>query len=379
MTKPFSTIFGTGTPVRKRNVWKGPERLYPAIVGARKDPVRLRQNLTNLTSYGFGLIAHDGVDTYVVASGTSMLTTPDLLTGTSRTLATTPAGIGSGLVHYKGSFFYCAHNSSPSQIVQRSSNKGVTWSNYGSAGVLSVVGDLLYMVPYQLNNPSLEMSTFYTTSDPAAAAVPRAFSRSSLWGKVVGNANRQYCFSRTASATPLGEVSTNGTSFAQDVGFETLAARAPDSSALTNAVTLAAGRVMVFSCTTVGLYCLVADAAGTWSIGASLPQELDGYRFVSVGSGGTHAIGPNAYTDADGITSILFIVQDPAGNQLARIGTTYDGKDWQFLPPHFNFGGAAPIAPRGVFSKIDGTPLFNASGTVLAEANPNAVELFYEL
>lgn len=374
MTKPFSTVFGTGTPVRKRNVWKGPERLYPAIVGARKDPVQLRPNMSNVTD-GFGLIAHNGLDTYVVASGTRMLTTPDLLTGTSRALATTPAGIGSGLVYYKGSFFYCAHTSTPTQVVSRSADKGVTWSNYANPGTLSVVGDLLYMV----NNFNISAATFHTTSDPAAPAVARAFSRSHGWGKVVGNANRQYCFSRVAVTIPLGEVSTNGTSFSQDVGFETLAARSPEGSALINAVTLADGRVMVFSCTTSGLYCLVADAAGAWSIGASLPQELDGYRFVSVGSGGTYAIGPNAYTDADGITSILFLVQDPAGNYLARIGTTYDGKDWQFLPPHHNFGTTAPTVPLGVFSKIDGTPLFNASGTVLAEANPNAVELFYEL
>ena len=378
MTKPFSTVFGTGTPVRKRNVWKGPERLYSAIVGARKDPVQLRPNMSNVTA-GFGLIAHNGLDTYVVASGASMFTTPDLLTGTARALATTPAGIGSGLVYYKGSFFYCAHTSTPVQVVSRSADKGVTWSNYANPGTLSVVGDLLYMVSYQVNNPAVPLATFYTTSDPAAPAVARAFSRSSFWGKVVGNANRQYCFSRTASATPLGEVSTNGTSFAQDVGFETLAARSPVGSALINAVTLAAGRVMVFSCTTSGLYCLVADAAGTWSIGASLPQELDGYRFVSVGPGGTYSVSPNAYTDADGITSILFIVQDPAGNYLARIGTTYDGKDWQFLPPHYNFGTTAPTVPLGVFSKIDGTPLFNASGNLLAEANMNAVELFYEL
>lgn len=376
MTKPFSTVFGTGTPVRKRSVWKGPERLYPAIVGARKDPVQLRPNMSNVNN-GFGLIAHNGLDTYVVASGTSMLTTPDLLTGTSRALATTPADIGSGLIYYKGSFFYCAHSATPSQIIQRSSDNGVTWSNYGYAVTLSVVGDLLYMVSYPVNNPSFPLSTFYTTSDPNAPAVARAFSRSSWWGKVVGNAARQYCFSRTT--IPLGEVSTNGTSFGQDVGFEALAARAPAGSSLINAVSLAAGRVLVFSCTTAGLYCLVADASGSWSIGASLPQELDGYRFVSVGSGGTYARGPNAYTDADGITSILFLVQDPAGNYLARIGTTYDGKDWQFLPPHHNFGTTAPTVPLGVFSKIDGTPIFNASTTMLAEANTDAVELYYEL
>ena len=136
---------------------------------------------------------------------------------------------------------------------------------------------------------------------------------------------------------------------------------------------------MVFSCSTSGLYCLVADAAGAWSIGASLPQELDGYRFVSVGPGGTYGMTPNAYTDADGITLILFIVQDAAGNYLARIGTTYDGKEWQFLPPHYNFGTTAPTVPLGVYSTIDGTPLFNASSTLLAEANMNAVELYYEL
>ena len=377
MTKPFSTVFGTGTPVRKRNVWTGPERLYPAIVGARKDPVQLRPSTSNVASYG--LIAHNGLDAYVVASGTNIFTTPDLLTGTARAMAQTPAAVGSSLVYYKGSFFYYMHTSTPNWFVQRSSDNEVTWSQYGNAanaGMLSVVGGLLYAVPYLSSNNS---TAFYTTSDPAQAAVSRSFSRFSSWGKVVGNANRQYCFQRTNSNTPLGEVSTNGTSFSQDVGFEALAARKPTGAVLTNAVSLADDRVMVFSCTTSGLYCLVADAAGAWSIGASLPQELDGYRFYGVGPVGTYGSGPNAYTDADGITSILFLVQDAAGNYLARIGTTYDGKGWQFLPPHHNFGTTAPTVPLGVFSKIDGTPLFNASGTALAEANPNAVELFYEL
>lgn len=374
MTKPFSTVFGTGTPVRKRNVWKGPERLYPAIVGARKDPVQLRPNMSNVTA-GFGLIAHNGLDTYVVASGTSMFTTPDLLTGTSRGMPVAPSGLGSSLLSFKGSFYYTAPYSS-SSVLLRSADKGVTWENVsGFAGLLSVAGGTLYSVQAL----GVASATFYTTADPAVAFVARAFSRSSTWGRVVGNANRQYCFSRSAAASPLAEVSTNGTSFAQDVGFETLASRAPGGSALVNPVALAAGRVMVFSCTTAGLYCLVADAAGTWSVGASLPQELDGYRFYGVGQGGVTGFSATTFTDADGITHVLFIVQDPAGNYLARIGSTYDGKEWQFLPPHYNFGTTAPTVPLGVYSKIDGTPLFNASGTALAEANPNAVELFYEL
>jgi hypothetical protein len=381
MTKPFSSIFGTGAPVRSRKVWSGADRLYPAIIGASKDPVKIRGSIPSVSSYG--LLAHNGLDAYVFSSGTGIYTTPDLQTATSRSLATSVAGPGASLVYFKGSFFYASNSATPAPIVQRSADKGVTWTSSSLANAsLSVIGDTLYACRLPLTSGYAADAGFQTLSDPAGAVVSRAFSRASYWVKVAGNANRQYAFAKSAwnsASLVQADVSTNGTSFSQDAAYEALAARAPSGAVLSNVASLANGAVMVFSCTSSGLFSLVADSAGAWSIGASLPQELDGYRFVGIGSGGSYNAISQSYTDSDGVAHYIFIVQDAAGNYLARIGSTYDGKEWRFLPPHYNFGTTLPTVQLGVFSKIDGTPLFHATVGALAEANMNAVELYYEV
>lgn len=384
-TVPFSQLFGIGTPVKKRGVWSGAARKVRSIVGARKDVMRIRPAMSG--AGGISLVAHNDADMYVVAYSTQIATTPDLLTATQRTLSATPAQPVS-LLYYKGNFFYSFAVAGPALTTNKSSDKGVTWASYGSGGMLSVAGDLLYIVPQPTSAGTPQSSNFWTTNDPATAVTARAFSRAGYWGKVVGNATRQYCFGSVGN-TPnngapwtLGEVSTNGTSFSQDAGFEALAAKLPSGVGLRSAVTLADGRVMVMGCAAAsGLYSLVADAAGAWSIGAQIPAELgNGFRLHSFGLVGTYAIGPASYTDADGITHVLFIVRDTDANYLACVGSTYDGKDWRFLDPHYNFGASAPTDWVGVFGKIGGAPpLVSITGTVLGEGNPDAVELYYEV
>jgi hypothetical protein len=379
---PVSEVFATGAPVKKRYLWSGEDRKNRAIVGGRKDAYKLRPKATVIT--GWGALAHNGLDTYVVASGTALFTTPDLLVGTSRSVSNPPTGLGN-LLHYKGSFFYSYPAGGPSLATARSADKGVTWAAYGAAGgMLSVVGDLLYIVPQPIGTSPPATSSFSTTSDPAVAPTARAFSRSAYWTKVVGNSTRQYCFGSPTNSptngTPWiwGEVSTNGTSFSQDTGFETLAARAPMT--LRNACSLAAGRVMAYGVSAAGLFSLVADAAGVWSVGAQIPGELgDGYRLHSPGLVGTYSVGASSYTDADGITHVLVIAQDAAGNFMPRVACTVDGVEWWFLPPHANLGTSQPTAPLGVFSTIGGLLLANYDASQLVEANPAAVELYYEV
>lgn len=375
---PVHQVFGTGAPVKKRNVWSGADRRVRAIVGGRKDVFRLRPKGNGIS--GYSSMAHNGVDAYVVAYGASIFSSPDLLTGTARSLSGTAASAGQ-LLNFGGTFFYCFPVAGPSLAINRSADKGVTWATVPSlgGGQMSVVNGILYSVVQPIASP-IAQSTFYTLSDPAGVATARAFSRASYWGKVVGNATRQYCFASAAAGShwTLCDVSTNGTSFAQDTGYEALAGRAPMN--MRNACSLADGRVMVFGVSTAGLFSLVADAAGVWSVGAQIPGELgDGYRLHSVGTVHSYFIGPAAYTDADGITHVLLMVQDGFGNYLARVACTYDGVDWWFLPPHSNFGTSAPTMYLGVFSNIAGLPVANYSDTQLVEANPNGTELYYEV
>lgn len=379
---PVSEVFATGAPVKKRYLWSGEDRKSRAIVGGRKDAYKLRPKATVIT--GWGALAHNGLDTYVVASGTALFTTPDLLVGTVRSMGSTPISVGA-LIHYKGSFFYSFPVTTSQVQTMRSTDKGVTWAAYlTGGGVLCVVGDLLYIVPQPIGTSPPPTASFHTTADPAVAATARAFSRSAYWTKVVGNATRQYCFGSSLNSSPnampwtLCEVATNGTSFSQDTGFETLAARAPMT--LRNACTLAGGRVMAYGVSTAGLFSLVADAAGVWSVGAQIPGELgDGYRLHSPGLVGTYSVGASSYTDADGITHVLVIAQDAAGNFMPRVACTVDGVEWWFLPPHANLGTSQPTTPLGVFSTIGGLLLANYDASQLVEANPAAVELYYEV
>lgn len=379
---PVSEVFATGAPVKKRNLWSGADRKNRAIVGGRRDAYKLRPKPSVIA--GWGAMAHNTLDTYVVAQNTSIYTTPDLQVGTSRSLPSTPTGLGS-LVHYKGSFFYAYPVAAgPAITTARSTDKGVTWTTYHTSSMLSVVNDVLYLVPQPIGTSPPSTASFSTTTDPAVAPTVRAFSRAAYWTKVVGNAAHQYCFG-SAGNTPangapwlLCEAATNGTSFSQDTGFEALAPRSPMS--LRNACTLADGRVMVYGVSTAGLFSLVADAAGVWSVGAQIPGELgDGYRLHSPGLVGTYTVGSPSHTDADGITYVLVIVQDAAGNYMPRVACTYDGVEWWFLPPHANLGTSVPTAPLGVFSTIGGQVLANYDAAQLVEANPAGVELYYEV
>jgi len=369
----FNRKFGLGAPLKKRNIWSGADRAVRSIVGSYKDPFLLRPGGL---SAAFQMIESNGADMYVVVLASVLQTSPDLITLTSRSAPAGYSWVGANVVYYKGYFFaFCTPGSGVA--VCRSSDKGVTWDLYGSmaGNRLSVVGDLLYCTN------SGATSNFYTTNAPTTAATARAFSRSAYWGRVVGSAARQYVFGSVSSDTTTFnrvEVSTNGTSFSQDAACEALLAQAPVS--MRHAHALANGKTVVFGVGPEGLYSLVADAAGAWSIGAQIPGELaDGYRLYGVPLVVGNAASALMQTDGDGTSYVCLIVQDAAGNYLLRIAATYDGVDWRFLPPHSNLGTTAPNFTAGVMKRIDGRIMTHYNSMRLVEANPSGVELYYEI
>lgn len=375
---PVHRVLGTGAPVKKRNVWSGADRQVRSIVGGHKDVFQLRPKMSGVGGASFNMVAHNGADMYVFSGVTGVYTSPDLITLTARG-APTGGGTWVGMpqiVFFKGEFF-ATYTVSSAAVIARSSDKGVTWVSYpsGSGSRMSVVGDLLYILPNGGAN-------FYTTNAPATAATARAFSRSAYWSRVVGTAARQYCFGSTASgdAAPLdkAEVATNGTSFSQDAACEALMAAAPVG--MRHAHAIANGKTLLFNASPDGLYSLVADAAGVWSVGAAIPGELgDGYRLYGVGLAVSNTGNTQIVTDADGVTYVLMVVQDGFGNYLPRVACTYDGVDWWWLPPHSNLGSTAPNFPMGMYQRIDGRVMAHAASTRFVEANPNAVELYYEV
>lgn len=377
-TVPFSQLFGIGTPVKKRNVWSGTDRLVRSIVGGHKDVFQLRPKMSGVGGASFNMVTHNGVDMYVLTGLNAVYSSPDLVTLTSRAVPAGGAWNGaSQVVSFQGDFF-ATYTISASAVIARSSDKGVTWVSYpsGSGSRMSVVGGLLYFL---VNGNA---ANFSTTNAPGTAATARAFSRSAYWSKVVGTPTRQYCFGASASGDAAtldkADVATNGTSFSQDAACEALMAAAPIG--MRHAHAIANGKTLLFNATSDGLYSLVADAAGVWSVGAAIPGELgDGYRLYGVGLPVSNTGNAQIVTDAEGVTYVLMVVQDGFGNYLPRVACTYDGVDWWWLPPHSNLGTTAPNFPLGMAQRIDGRVLAHFNSTRFVEANPNAVELYYEI
>ena len=369
---PVHTVFGMGAPLRKRGVWSGAERRNRALVGAFKEPFRLWPKPSAIQ--GFAGVAHNGVDAYVAAYSIVVYSTPDLVVGVTRGLPASPTGVGL-LTAFKGAFYYLFPVSGGTTASAVSTDKGVTWVAGPVNGFLSVAAGMLYSLA---GNGS---ANFHTVANPGEAAVARALSRAGYWYRVVGAGARRYAFGAASSTAgtnwTLGDVSTNGTSFSQDAGYEVLAARA--AVPINHACALADGRVMAFGVGPGGMYCLVAEADGTWSVGARMPAELgDGYRLHSAPSIYS-SMGAQAFTDADGLTHFAVLVRDAVGNYLPRVARTYDGRDIAFLPPPHNFGASPPTEPLGVFSTIDGRVLLNVGSAQLVESNENGVELYYEV
>ncbi|MBU0749157.1 MAG: hypothetical protein KKG67_20435 [Gammaproteobacteria bacterium] len=351
----FNIKFGMGAQLRQRPIWTGPLRSIPAMVARQVEPYVVR-DATNPTGQALDSIAYNGTLYAGVNSTGALYTSPDLVTLTSRNA---PYAQHNVVIAVGNRFFARGFYSGGSGWAVLNSIDGATWGSTATAyptGLIMAAGGIGYILP---NSGSAN----FDTVNAAGVVTNRAFAQAGTWSRVVCNGTKWFAI---GSGGAIGNVSDNGTTFANSTGFAAAAAKLTGTVRYLFTV---GNRFVVVSTVSGGtaFSSMYSEDGQTWVQGARYSDFFDGRTINAL------------HHDAVEIDGFLYVAAAVASNAAACMLSTSDGVKWRTHSDYVSGGG---ITLGGLYRRPGADSiLFNAvfGAAPSLETNLAAKELYYEL
>lgn len=358
----FNTLYGQPAALMRRRIWSGEERKLPAASVRVENMFKAHQGFLPNFSQGVPTMAVWNGRVYAIATPTTLYTTPDLRTITSRLVTT---GTIVGLAQHNGTIVVSYVEGST--YYTRASTNDVSFTAVQGSVMAAISRAGGFFFGQQSSNGMSSCPRSVTGTD-AWQSTP--MPSTDFWTKFIHNGTTYLALAGAGSAWSSAAISDSGTSFVLSSGFSAMRATySQGASALNQAVTVGA-KFVLFGATGKRMWTSTSEDGSNFDMKGQLLPTLDGEEFQSITSA----------TVLDGVIYARAVTLDNANVSRLRLVASYDaGASWRVFPPAFVPRTGVVDTTTPIFALEPGKGLFlGSSGIGLLSDVDNDREFYYE-
>ncbi|MDC2857532.1 MULTISPECIES: hypothetical protein [unclassified Delftia] len=359
----FNTLYGQPAALMRRRIWSGEERKLPAASVRVENMFKAHQGFLPNFSLGVPTRAVWNGRVYAVATATTLYTTPDLRTITSRFVTT---GTIQGLAQHNGTIVVSYVDGS--QYGLRASTNDVSFTAPAGAQAVAAIsraGGFFFG-----QQTSTGLSYCYRSVAGTDTWLNTPMPSGDPWHKFLFNGSAYLALSGAGPSWINAAVSDSGASFISSTGFNALRNTVSAASAALNQGIAVGTKFVLFGAVGKRMWTATSEDGHNFDLKVQLLPLLDGEDVQSI----TSAI------VLDGVIYARAVTLDNANASRLRLVASYDaGANWRLFPPAFVPRTGVVDVTTPIFALEPGKGLFlGTQGMGLLSDVDNDREFYYE-
>ena len=359
----FNTLYGQPAALMRRRIWSGEERKLPAASVRVENMFKAHQGFLPNFSLGVPTRAVWNGRVYAVATATTLYTTPDLRTITSRFVTT---GTIQGLAQHNGTIVVSYVDGS--QYGLRASTNDVSFTAPAGAQAVAAISRAGgFFFGQQTSN---SFSYCYRSVAGTDTWLSTPMPSGDAWTTFLFNGSAYLALSPGNAIWLYAAVSDSGASFISSTSYAALRNTVSAAAGALNQGVVVGTKFVLCGATGNRLWTATSEDGHNFELRTQLLPLLDGEEVQSL----TSAI------VLDGVIYARAVTLDNANASRLRLVASYDaGANWRLFPPAFVPRTGVVDVTTPIFALEPGKGLFlGTQGMGLLSDVDNDREFYYE-
>lgn len=359
----FNTLYGQPAALMRRRIWSGEERKLPAASVRVENMFKAHQGFLPALPLGVPNRAVWNGRVYAIATATTLYTTPDLRTITSRFVTT---GTIQGLAQHNGTIVVSYVEGS--QYGLRASTNDVSFtvpSGAQAVAAISRAGGFFFG-----QQTSTSLSYCYRSVAGTDTWLTTPMPSGDPWATFLFNGSAYLALSPAGATFNYAAVSDSGTSFISSAGYTALRNMVSAAAGALNQGVAVGTKFVLCGATGKRLWTATSEDGHNFELRTQLLPLLDGEEVQSL----TSAI------VLDGVIYARAVTLDNANLSRLRLVASYDaGANWRVFPAAYALRTGAVDVTTPIFAMEPGKGLYlGTQGMGLLSDVDNDREFYYE-